>query len=142
MRDRLDDLQTTVEAGVLATWAAAQRAQALEHAASGLDLARITAEHKAMRRELAQAGESDDALTSRAEALAERHASAQRLVNAVDDAEEELTGLEARLDALAVRALELVLTGGGGPTGSAATDELDAVIAELRAVGEALSSLA
>jgi hypothetical protein len=139
VRDRLEELRAAIDAGVLATWEAARRAQALEQAAAELDLERITAQHKAMQRELAAGGDADEVALARAAALAERHTATQRIVNAVEDAEAELVGLEARLEALSVRALELVLTSTAGASGD--IDQLDAVIVELRSVGEALSEL-
>ena len=139
IRDRLEDLRSSLDEGVLATWAAAQRAQALDRASAELDLLRITDEHKEAKRQIA-IGNADPGLEDRAAALAERHAAAQRLLNSVDDAARELAGLEARLDALSVRATEIVLTGGlGGAAHS--TTELDGVLDELRAVRLALDEL-
>jgi hypothetical protein len=138
LRDRFGELRGSIDDGVIATWEAAQRAQALDRAATELDIGRITNEHKAAQRSLT-GGADDPGLRSRAAALADRHATAQRLLNAVDDAAVELAGLEARLETLAVRAIELVLVGPAPATSS--TSELDSVLDELRAVRGALDEL-
>lgn len=132
IRDRLDELSPRVDEGVLAVWDTAQRAQAAEAIATGVDAERVTADYKRARRDPS----IDPALM---EALTARFTSAQRVLNAVEDADERLTLLDARLGALVARAAEVALTADGDSTGLVA--ELDAVVGDLGALRDSLASL-
>lgn len=133
VRDRLAELAARVDEGVVAVWETATRADAAERIAATLDVDRITAEHKRAMRDPT----ADPAMV---EALAARFRSAQRVLNAVDDADERLRLLDARLGAAVARAAEVALTAGEGATSLDA--ELDAVIGELGALRDSLLSLA
>ena len=143
VRERLEDLGTRVDAGVLAAWDVAGRAVEMAGVLDGIDVADATADHKAAQRDLqaAQAaGEVPPALAARAEALAARHASANRLQNTLEDAAEQLAVIEVRLDAVVARAAELAFQPHGTADGLAG--ELDDVVAELGALRQALDGLA
>lgn len=131
MRDRLDELSSQVDRGVLAIWETARGAEAAERLADQLDAEQVTADHKRALRDPS----IDPALR---DALAARFSSVQRILNAIDEAAERLTVLDARLGATVARAIELSVTAGD------VTDvgvELDAVIGELDAVRSSLASL-
>lgn len=132
VRDRLAELAGRVDDGVTAVWETAQRADAAERIAATLDIERITAEHKRALRDPA----ADPAMVA---ALAARFSSAQRVLNAVDDADDRLRLLDARLGAAVARAAEVALTAGEG--GASLQGELDEVIGELGALRDSLASL-
>lgn len=121
LQDRVRELAAQVDAGVLALWHAVVRVVELEHVTASFDVGRITAEHKAAKRD----PHADPGLVA---ALEAKHRSAHRLLNAVDDATAQLRLLDARLDAAVLQATELLLTGGTGDHGAT---ELASVVEEL-----------
>lgn len=129
---RLLDFGTQVDAGVLAVWDTVQRMVEIERVVDTLDLDRVTAELKRVRRDPA----ADPAMV---EALNARFVSVQRIMNSVDDADAKLRLLDARLGAAVARAAELALVPGAD---SSAGDELGAVVVELGALRSALDELA
>ena len=129
MADRLGSLAASIDEGVLATYRTAARAQAAEDALVEMNPEAVNDALKAARRRGAEA---------EVELLVAQHASVNRLMNSVDDAEEQLRMLDLRLDAAVARAAELVLR----PTDTAAVDrEIDALVSELDALRQAMDSL-
>ena len=127
--DRLAILAESIDGGVLASYRTAARAQAAEAAIAELGPDRVNEALKAARRR------GNDA---EIELLMAQHASVNRLLNSVDDAEDQLRMLDLRLDAAVARAAELVLR----PTDTAgAGAELDALVTELDALRQAMDTL-
>jgi hypothetical protein len=127
--DRLETLAESIDAGVLASYRTASRAQAADAALAELGPDRVNDALKNARRR------GNDA---EIELLMAQHASVNRLLNSVDDAEDQLRMLDLRLDAAVARAAELVLR----PTDVAGAGvELDALVSELDALRQAMDSL-
>ena len=74
-------------------------------------------------------------------ALAQRFASVQRLLNTLDDTDDRLRLLDARLGAAVAGAAEVALGAAGAGRGDALGAELDGVVAELDALRPALDEL-
>jgi hypothetical protein len=117
MRDRLVRTADELDAGVLAVWEAASRATEIERTLAALDPDRVTGEYKRAKR----AGDEPDVEA----ALAQRFASVQRLLNTLDDTDDRLRLLDARLGAAVAQAAEVAL----GISGPAAADALDTELA-------------
>ena len=132
VRDRLAELGARVDEGVLAVWETSVRAVDAGRIAEALDVETVTREYKRAKADPA----ADPALV---EALSARFTSVQRVLNSIDDAEERLRLLDARLGAAVARAAEVALTAGEGAEGLGA--ELDDVVRELGALREGLESL-
>lgn len=131
VRDRLTQLGERVDEGVLAVWETVVRATEMERIAAGLDVERVTDDYKRAKRDPS----TDPALM---DALSARFASVQRVLNALDDTDERLRLLDARLGAAVARAAEVALSAGAG--GDDLGAELDAVVGELGALRESLDS--
>jgi hypothetical protein len=133
-RERLGHAGARLDAGVAAVWDIARRGTDVERTVAALDPSRVTDEYKAAKRSAA-----DPAVE---EALAQRFASVQRLLNALDDTDERLRLLDARLGATVATAAEVAL----GTAGQAGADrlggELDGVVSELDVLRMALDELA
>ncbi len=129
-QDRLAALQAQVDAGVLAVWDTARRAGDIERTLATLDPDRVTAEYKQAKRT-----EDDDDLEA---ALAQRFASVQRLLNTLDDTEERLQLLDARLGAAVAAAAEVAV--GTAPPDQLGA-ELESVVGDLQALRAALHDL-
>ncbi|HEY8547908.1 MAG TPA: hypothetical protein VIL36_22775 [Acidimicrobiales bacterium] len=131
VRDRLTAMAPRVDAGVQAVWDAALRAGEMERVLATLDPERVTAEYKQARR----SGAEPSVLA----AHEARFQSVHRMLNAVEDIEERLRGLDVRLDAAVARAAEVALGAGTG------ADELDAelgdMVEELGALRSALDEV-
>lgn len=129
-RDRLAFLQAQVDAAVLAVWDTAGRAGDIERTLATLDPDRVTAEYKQARRT-----EGDDELEA---ALAQRFASVQRLLNTLDETDERLDLLDARLGAAVAAAAEVAV--GTAPPHHVGA-ELESVVGDLEALRAALHDL-
>jgi hypothetical protein len=131
VRDRLAGLASQLDAGVLAVWDTVQRAAEVERILATLDPERVTDEYKQAKR----SGGDSELLAAR-EA---RFGSVQRLLNALDDTDEQLRLLEARLGGAVARAAEVALAAGAGA--DALDAELAAVVADLGALRAGLDEL-
>jgi hypothetical protein len=89
VRDQLVAAGERLDAGVLAVWDTAVRAGEIERTLATLDPDRVVDDYKRARRT-----EGEDELEA---VLAQRFASVQRLLNALDDTDERLALLDARL---------------------------------------------
>lgn len=131
VQDRLSGLLPRLDAGVSAIWDTVQRAAEVERILRTLDPDRVTHEYKQAKR----SDVGDDVLAARQE----RFASVQRLLNALDDVDERLRLLEARLGGLVARAAEVALASGRG------VDELDSelatVVVDLGALRDGLQEM-
>jgi hypothetical protein len=131
--DRLTAAGARVDAGVGAVWDIAERATAIERTLAALDPERVTDDYKRARRSGASA--------ELEQALAQRFASVQRLLNTLDDTDERLRLLDARLGAAVASAAEVALGAADAAGPSALDAELDGVTAELDALRRALDEL-
>jgi hypothetical protein len=136
LRTRLGELGERVDAGVLAIWRTASQAAAIERVTASLDPERVTAELKEARRRGADPSVID--------ALQERFASVQRLLNARDEMSQKLPVLEARLATAVARTAELTLAAPQVADRELArvSDEFDALVGELDALHAATAELA
>jgi hypothetical protein len=135
LQDRMRELGGRVDAGVLAVWRTASQAAEIDRVAATLDPDRVTSELKQARR----SGAAADVV----EALQQRFASTQRLLNSRDELRERLPVLEARLGTAVARAAELALTSPAAAITeiSGLEGELDRLVVELDALGAATTEL-
>lgn len=149
LRARLDELAGHVDAGVEAVWDVVQRGTVARRTLETMDPEAATAELKQARRSLAAAETSGAAgsgldvaaLRARVDALAARHASVQRLWNTVDDVDDRLLLLGARLGAVVAQVAELAAGATFPDSLDEATRSLDEVVESLAATREALDEL-
>jgi hypothetical protein len=133
VRERLADAGGRLDAGVAAVWDIAQRATQVERTLAALDPERVTDEYKRAKR-----GGADPELEA---ALAQRFGSVQRLLNALDDTDERLRLLDARLGAAVAGAAEVALGASGAGGADRLSTELDGVVTDLGALRTALDEL-
>jgi hypothetical protein len=136
LQDRMGELRSRVDAGVLAVWRSATRAVELERVVDTLGAERIADELKQARRHGADPAVVDT--------LALRFASTQRLLNALEDLREHLPVVEARLGTAVARAAELALTSpaaAGRDELSGLEADLDTLIFDLDALSRATTEL-
>ena len=135
LQERMRELGTRVDAGVLAVWRTASQAADIDRVTGTLDPERVTAELKQARRD----GAPDDVVA----ALQDRFASTQRLLNHRDELRDKLPVLEARLGTAVARAAELALTSPASANAEIAglEGDLDRLVVELDALGAATREL-
>lgn len=136
IKQRVDDLAERVDAGVLAVWDLVQRGVVAQRVLDTIDADDASHQLKAARRELAEAqgrGAEPGELARRVEALAARHAAAQRMWNEVDDLDARLAAVDARLGAVVAHSAELA-------AGSTLDDALQLAVADLDAAVDSLSA--
>lgn len=132
VRDQLVALGAKLDDGVSAVWEAAVRAGEVGATLDALDPERVTDEYKRAKR----SGDAPELV----DVLAQRFASVQRLLNTLDDTDERLRLLDARLGAVVARAAEVAL--GAAPGGAELVSaELDGVVGDLGALRAALDEL-
>ena len=140
IQDRMIANQARVDAGVEAIWATVSRIRDIERTVAALDPDSISAQLKAARRAAQAAGREDDELVS---LLMSRFASTQQLLNAVDDVDDRLSLLDARLGAAVASAAELQLL--AGSSAGASIDGLEAqltgVVSDLTSLRDAMGSM-
>jgi hypothetical protein len=132
LHDRLTNLAGDIDDAVMAVWNVVQHAARIERVVEALDIDRVTDDLKQAKR--AQLTGEGDAAT--VDAMAERFASTQRLLNSLDETRRRLPVIEARLGTAVGRAAELVLTSPLGPA-----PDLDRVHEDLVGVTEELDAL-
>ncbi len=115
MRDRLGELRDGAAAAVDEAVSTALRADQVQQLTTTLDIAGITDAFKRARREAdaaAQRGDVPPALAESLASLRRQHESANRLLNAVEQADERMGAVRARLTELVLSAAELTLRTG------------------------------
>ncbi|HEX2564078.1 MAG TPA: hypothetical protein VHK25_09190, partial [Acidimicrobiales bacterium] len=133
VRDRLERTRERLDAGVLAVWETAVRATDIERTLATLDPERVTAEYKRAKR----AGGEPDVEA----ALGQRFMSVQRLLNTLDDTDDRLRLLDARLGAAVAQAAEVALDVAGPFATDALEAELTGVVDDLAALRSALDEV-
>jgi hypothetical protein len=133
VRDRLERTREPLDAGVLAVWETALRATDIERTLATLDPERVTAEYKRAKR----AGDEPDVEA----ALGQRFMSVQRLLNTLDDTDDRLRLLDARLGAAVAQAAEVALDVAGPFAADALEAELTGVVDDLAALRSALDEV-
>ncbi|MFV0257302.1 MAG: hypothetical protein ACK5PP_02475 [Acidimicrobiales bacterium] len=134
--DRLGAMRARIDDCVRQSYALAERGQAIAVARTGIDTGRLDHDIAA----LSAAGEppdgssQDQALT----ALRSQRAAAQRLDETIATVTGQLTVLDARLDELVARALELSVASPSDPRLASLDDELVGVVDELEALRQAI----
>ncbi len=133
VRDRLADAGDRLDSGVAAVWEIAQRATQVERTLAALDPARVTDEYKQAKRSGADA--------ELEAVLAQRFGSVQRLLNTLDDTDERLRLLDARLGAAVAGAAEIALGAADAAGADRLGADLDGVVTELGALRAALAEV-
>ncbi|MFV0524406.1 MAG: hypothetical protein ACK5RL_07915 [Acidimicrobiales bacterium] len=134
--DRLGAMRARIDDCVHQSYALAERGQAIATARAGIDADRLDRDIAA----ISAGGEPPDG-SSQDQALAAlraQRAAAQRLDDTITTVTDQLTVLDARLDELVARALELSVASPADPRLATLDDELVGVVDELEALRQAI----
>ncbi len=134
LRDRLAEIGERVETGVSESWQVANRAQEISRAVRQLDTRAARAKLAALEHDTSQ---PSDSRSRTEESLRAQIASAERMAAVVNDAQDRLRLLDARLDEAAARAVELsVEASDEGMLGL--SSDVDDVVTDMEALRQAL----
>lgn len=135
LRDRLAQIGERIQDGVRESWRIAQRGQALEDALHQLDTRQAARQLAAARDELQRT--PNESTRQRVASLEAQVATAERIVRVGTDAADRLRLLDARLDEMVARAVELSLSGDHGLLHGLGSD-VDSLVGEMEALRLAL----
>ncbi len=136
LRDRMAQIGDRIHDGVREAWRIGQRGQALEDGLHQLQPAEAQRQLQQARAEAGSGGVSDT-MRQRIQSLEAQLATAQRLQAVTRDAAERLRLLDARLDEMVARAVELSLSGDDGQLHGLGSD-VDSLVGEMEALRLAL----
>lgn len=138
LRDRLAEIGERVKTGVSESWQVANRAQDISTALEQLDTRDARAKLAALEQDTSQpSGRSSESRSRTEESLRAQIASAERMDAVVNDAQDRLRLLDARLDEAAARAVELsVEASDEGMLGL--SSDVDDVVTDMEALRQAL----
>jgi hypothetical protein len=135
LRERLTDIGSRIDTGVLESWRVARQGDALERALAGMDIRAVADELRAVEAEMGRGEERRARLEPTAAALRAQLTSASRLGTVASEARDRLRLLDARLDEAVARAVELSL---GTGDASALQGDVDQLVEEMEALRLAL----
>jgi hypothetical protein len=139
LRDRLTEIGQRIEAGVRECWRVAQRGDAIEDGLRTLDVEGAKRELIDVERDLRDG--SDERLVQARDSLRAQLHSAQRMIDAVQDARNQLRLLDARLDEAVTRAIELSLRSAGDADVSGLGSDVESLVQDMEALRAALEDV-
>ena len=139
LRDRLTEIGQRIEEGVRECWRVAQRGDAMEEGLKTLDIEGTQRELVEVERDLRNQG--DQRLERARESLRAQLHSAQRMIDAVQDARTQLRLLDARLDEAVTRAVELSLRSAGDADVSGLGSDVESLVQDMEALRAALEDV-
>jgi hypothetical protein len=139
LRDRLSEIGARIDAGVRECWRVAQRGQAMEEGLKTLDIEATKRELIDVERDLR--GSDDTRLAQARDSLRAQLHSAQRMIDAVQDARTQLRLLDARLDEAVTRAIELSLRTAADADVTGLGSDVESLVQDMEALRAALEDV-
>lgn len=134
LRDRLGEIGDRVHDAVRESWRIARQGQVLADASSQIDMAGVQRQLAEVQGNAGEAWAAGSSMQKTAAALEAQLASGQRLIRVTSDARDRLRLLNARLDEMVARAIELSVNasevddlGGLGSDVDSLVDEMEAL---------------
>jgi hypothetical protein len=140
LRERLSEIGQRIDTGVRACWRVAQRGEAIEDGLKTLDVEGTKRELVDVERDLRSAG-ADSRLQQTRESLRAQLHTAQRMIDAVQDARNQLRLLDARLDEAVTRAVELSLRSAPDADVSGLGSDVESLVTDMEALRSALEDV-
>jgi hypothetical protein len=139
LRDRLVEIGARIDTGVRECWRIAQRGDAMEEGLAHLDIEGTQRELVDVEREMRN--DPDDRLAQARDSLRAQLHSAQRMIDAIKDAQMQLRLLDARLDEAVTRAIELSLRSAGDADVSGLGSDVERLVEDMEALRAALEDV-
>ena len=139
LQERLREIGGRIDTGVRECWRVAQRGEAIEDGLKTLDVEGTQRDLIDVERDLR--GTHDERLEQTRESLRSQLHSAQRMIDAVQDARTQLRLLDARLDEAVTRAVELSLRSAPDDDVSGLGSDVDSLVEDMEALRSALEDV-
>jgi hypothetical protein len=139
LRDRLTEIGARIDAGVHECWRVAQQGHLLEGGLKTLSIESTQQELIDLERDMRT--NQDPRLEQARESLRAQLHSAQRMIDAVQDARTQLRLLDARLDEAVTRAVELSLRTSGDADVAGLGSDVDSLVNDMEALRAALEDV-
>jgi hypothetical protein len=139
LRERLQEIGLRIDEGVRECWRIAQRGHLMAKGLRALDVQATQQELVRVERDIRE--DSDPRLLAARESIRAQLHSAQRMIDAVKDAELQLRVLDARLDEAVTRAIELSLRSAGDADVSGLGSDVERLVSDMEALRAALEDV-
>ena len=139
LRDRLGEIGTRLGEGVREVWRIAQRGHLMAKGLKALDVESAQRELIDVERDLSKG--ADPRLEATRDSLRAQLHSAQRMIDAVDEARSQLRLLDARLDEAVTRAIELSLRAPGDADLTGLGSDVETLVSDMEALRAALEDV-
>ena len=139
LRDRLTEIGERIDEGVRECWRIAQRGHLMSKGLKQLDVETTQRELVDVEQEIRR--DDDPRLRAARESIRAQLHSAQRMIDAVKDAELQLRVLDARLDEAVTRAIELSLRSAGDADVSGLGSDVERLVSDMEALRAALEDV-
>jgi len=139
LKERLQEIGLRIDEGVRECWRIAQRGHLMSKGLKALDVQATQQELIDIERDIR--GNDDPRLLAAREAIRAQLHSAQRMIDAVKDAELQLRLLDARLDEAVTRAIELSLRSAGDADVSGLGSDVERLVSDMEALRAALEDV-
>jgi len=139
LRERLAEIRARIDEGVKECWRIAQRGHLMQKGLRALDIEATQRELVDVEQEIRR--NDDPRLKQAREAIRAQLHSAQRMIDAVRDAELQLRLLDARLDEAVTRAIELSLRSAGDADVRGLGSDVERLVSDMEALRAALEDV-
>jgi hypothetical protein len=139
LKERLTEIGQRIDEGVRECWRIAQRGHLMSKGLKALDVEATQRELVEIERDIRN--DDDHRLRAAREAIRAQLHSAQRMIDAVRDAELQLRLLDARLDEAVTRAIELSLRSAGDADVSGLGSDVEQLVSDMEALRAALEDV-
>lgn len=139
LRERMTEIGARIDQGVRECWRVAQRGDAIEDGLKTLDIEGTKHELVEIERDLRES--DDQRLSAARDSLRAQLHSAQRMIDAVQDARTQLRLLDARLDEAVTRAVELSLRSGRDADVAGLGSDVESLVSDMEALRAALDDV-
>lgn len=140
LRDHLREIGQRIDTGVRECWRVAQRGAAIESGLKTLDVEGTKRDLVDVEREL-RGDPTDTRLQQTRDSLRAQLHTAQRMIDAVQDARNQLRLLDARLDEAVTRAVELSLRSAPDADVSGLGSDVESLVTDMEALRSALEDV-
>lgn len=139
LRDRLQEIGERIGEGVKECWRIAQRGHLMAKGVKTLDISGTQRDLEQVERDIRE--DPDDRLLQARESLRSQLHSAQRMIDAVKEAQMQLRLLDVRLDEAVTRAVELSLRSAGDADLGGLGSDVERLVGDMEALRAALEDV-
>jgi hypothetical protein len=142
MHERLAEIAARIDDGVDDCWRIARQGHTLSKARKRLDAEEAARDLEQITSSSSSPPEQGTALAQTVEALQAQVSAAQRMDKTINEAQDKLRLIDARLDEAAARAIELSVNDGDASALTTLSDDVDGLVGDLEALRQGMEETA